>query len=103
MNPPYKVVWTDRALADVLKIRAYMEDIWSSREVNSFLDTLAKKEQLISKQPRAFPLLGTKKEVRYTVLSKQVTIYYRIESNPERVRILSVFDTRQDPEKLNLG
>ena len=53
---------------------------------------------LISQNPELFPESKVLENARRSVLSKQITIYYRVESL--KIEILHVFDTRQNPRKL---
>lgn len=100
MRAPYKVIWAEEALQNVAAIFDYLINNWGQKEANHFLEQLKEREILLSQQPKAFPLLGKKDGFRRSVLTKQIVIYYKFEN--EAVKIRSLFDTRQDPDKLNL-
>lgn len=102
MSSPYKVIWMDEALENVDGIVSYLDSQWSQKEVDAFLEKLRNREMLIAIHPKAFRLTG-RKNVRASVLSSHITLFYTIESDPVHIRIQSVFDTRQDPDKLNPG
>lgn len=95
-----RVVWTDEAIKELKTITYYLEQHWTEKELNKFYNILEQQIALISQHPKAFHLIG-KKDVRASVLAKQTTIFYTLETDLKQIRIQSVFDTRQDPEKLN--
>lgn len=100
MASDYKVIWSDEALKNVTAIIDWLDEQWTQREVNTFLKRLAEAERLLSKFPKAFPSTENGDGYRRLVLTKTVVIYYKSEG--ENVKIRTVFDTRQDPDKLNL-
>jgi plasmid stabilization system protein ParE len=99
MDSFYKVIWNDEALQNVTEIMAYLIENWSQKEVDHFIDKLQQREILLSHQPKAFPLSQKGGNYRRSVLTSQISIYYKFED--ETIKIQSVFDTRQDPDKLN--
>jgi plasmid stabilization system protein ParE len=54
--------------------------------------------ELIKENPQIFPKSGHSKEIRHSVISKQVSLYYRIED--QSIHVVSVFDNRQNPNRL---
>lgn len=101
MNPGYKIIWTDEASQNVDDVITYLENNWGQQEANNFIVKLKARISLISKHPDLFQKTELFKNVRRSVLTKQNTIYYRLE-NDHHIEILSVFDTRQAPEKLSI-
>lgn len=101
MQTSYQIIWTDEALRNLQSILNYLAGKWSSREVDQFLEKLEEREKILSQQPRAFPLSKKGGGNRRSVLTRQITIYYKFEDNVVKIR--SVFDTRQDPDSLNLA
>jgi hypothetical protein len=53
---------------------------------------------LIQKDPEIFPKSEANKKIRKCVISKQTTLYYNF--NNQEIRLLSLFDTRQNPSKI---
>ncbi|MBU1370338.1 MAG: type II toxin-antitoxin system RelE/ParE family toxin [Bacteroidetes bacterium] len=97
MKNTFNVIWSKRAKTDLKKIIDYFEENWTEKEIGTFFRKLDKQILIIQKQPNAFP--ATKhKNVRRSVLSRQTTIYYDILK--DSVRIITLFDTRQSPEKI---
>lgn len=94
-----EVIWSKRAKTDLISIVDYLEQNWTEKEVANFFRKLDKHISTIQNQPNAFPA-SPQNNVRRSVLSKQTTIYYHVLKNS--VRIVTLFDTRQRPDKLEL-
>ncbi|HKL36215.1 MAG TPA: hypothetical protein VJ899_07980, partial [Salegentibacter sp.] len=65
----------------------------------NFIKRLDDYLQIIKQEPESFPESEKVSGLRRCVITKQTSIYY--EFNDKEIRILSFFDTRQDPDKLN--
>jgi plasmid stabilization system protein ParE len=74
-----------------------LESEWGSTARKRFLTKLEKSVFAISKFPKAFPE-SRYKGIRKCVVTHQTTLFYRIKSN--QVEIITVFDNRQNPERL---
>jgi plasmid stabilization system protein ParE len=92
-----KVVWSSEAVENLEKIIAYLEEKWSEKEIKKFIKKLEKQISVIKKQPLSFPK-SQLIEARKSVLSKQTTIYYKVFEDV--IYIVTIFDNRQNPEKL---
>jgi hypothetical protein len=55
---------------------------------------------LLSTDAAAFPFADRSKQIQRCLLTKHNTLFF-IETE-EEVKILTIFDTRQDPEKLSI-
>ena len=53
---------------------------------------------IILKNPETFRKSDINKNIRKCVISKQTTLYYKF--NNSEIRLLSLFDTRQNPSKI---
>jgi len=99
MRSTYRVIWSKRAASDLQSIVEYLEENWTDKEIRSFFKKFDLAIQAVKSYPEAFPA-AKKNKVRRVVLTKQITMYYDVLE--EEIRIVSIFDTRQNPEKLNL-
>lgn len=90
-----------RANQDARAVVEYLETHWSRKIVQRFLWQLREEQQRIAKNPELNPASSKDKNIRRAVLNKQLTIYYRIES--DCIRILTLWDNRRNPEDLNLN
>lgn len=98
MSTGYKIIWSEEADQNVDAVLDYLENNWSEREVSNFITKLQERISLISEQPKLFPKSELIEGARRSVLTKQITVYYRLYS--QQIEIIYVFDTRQDPDRL---
>lgn len=96
----YKVTISQRAQANLMQILDYLEQNWSEKVKNSFLQKLRRVVGLISHNPYLFPASFRKNDIHKCVLTKHNVIYYRIVD--DEVEIITIHDTRQKPDKLKL-
>jgi plasmid stabilization system protein ParE len=93
-----ELIFTERSLKDIKNISEFITAKWSIRVNLMFLNKLKSNFDLLLINPEIFPPIEQKK-LSKCVVSKQTTIFYKIEKN--QIIIVSVFDTRQNPLKIN--
>ncbi len=98
MKNTYKLIWSDEALNNLKGIIDYLENRWSEREIKKFAQLLDKQLKLINDNPFLFAESDKSNGLRKSVLSRQTTIYYRIIDF--EIRIVTLFDNRQNPNRL---
>ena len=98
MQSGYKIIWSDEALQNLLKIIEYLNYQWSKKEIHKFVKKLDNRINLISENSLIFPTSQTKKNIRKSVLTKQISLFYQI--NKKTVEIITLFDNRSDPDKI---
>jgi plasmid stabilization system protein ParE len=89
--------FSQRSLFEINIIADYIENKWSEKSKIKFLNILNKNFNHIQKNPELFPVSEFEK-LRKCVVSKQTSIFFIIEKN--KIYIVSVFDTRQNPVKI---
>jgi plasmid stabilization system protein ParE len=94
-----KVLWTEEANKNLSNIIKYLEDNWTKREIEKFLKKLNKQISIIQSQPDSFPKTNNY-NVRRSVVAKQITLFYSI--SQDTLNIVSLFDNRQNPQKLKI-
>jgi plasmid stabilization system protein ParE len=92
-----KVNLSETALKNIQEIKLYLISKWSERIYLQFKTKLETNLHLISRNPELYPKSG--KNIYKCLLIKQITIFYRF--NASEIQILSLFDTRQKPTKIN--
>lgn len=95
-----QIIWSPAADIDFADILACLSKKWSNKVVNQFIDTVDVYLQFISVNPKMFPLINKKLNVRKCVLTKQNSLFYR--ELKDSVELIRIFDTRQNPKKLRL-
>ena len=81
------------------KLFDYLVAKWSVKVKSEFIKKLDKSILAIREQPESFPSSEKGKGLRKCVVTKQTTLYYRFDK--EKIKIVTLFDTRQSPKKLN--
>ena len=76
----------------------YLEINWPEKVKIDFLKKLDNAIETIKLFPEAFPLSKEKNGLHKFILTPHNTIYYRIE--PNRIEIVLIFDSRQNPKKV---
>ncbi len=99
MRNTYKIIWTSRALSDLKNTIAYLEENWTSREIQKFALLLDLQLNRLKIYPNLFPESHRYKKIRKSVLTRQVSMYYRVVN--QEIQIISLFDNRQNPKKLD--
>jgi len=93
-----ELIFSQRSLKEIKDISEFNIARWSSRVNLKFLQKLKSNFDILIINPEIFPPNKYNK-LRKCVVSKQTTIYYKIEKN--QIVIVSVFDTRQNTTKIN--
>ena len=93
-----KIIISKNASKSLQDIADYIEYKWSLKTRYEFIDKFGKNIKLIQSNPESFPKSTINNDLHKCVITKQTSIFYKFNSNT--IRILQVFDTRQDPNKL---
>lgn len=92
------IEFTLRAEKSFENILSYIETKWSTKRKIDFLKKFDKSILAILLHPESFPCSEKNKMIRKCVLTRQTAFYYVFSS--EKITIINVFDTRQNPNKL---
>jgi len=93
-----KIIFSRRSKLQLEELVEYLEYRFSLLTKEKFISRLDSFVGLIQRDPEIFPKSKANKDVRKCVISKQTTLYYNF--NNQEIRLLSLFDTRQDPTKI---
>jgi plasmid stabilization system protein ParE len=99
MKSTFKIIWTSRALSDLKNIVTYLEENWTVKEIQKFARLLDLQLNRLIIHPFLFPNSNKYKKIRKSVLTRQISIYYRVTNH--EIQIITLFDNRQNPNKLN--
>jgi len=92
-----KVIWTPVALKSLQQTVDFLAEQWNGSVVDEFLNQLDYRIAQIQSNPElAHGFL--KSEFRQLLIHKSVSLFYR--NSPEHIKLLLVWDNRQDPEGL---
>lgn len=95
MKNGYKILWTKEANNNLESILKYLEENWTVKEIRKFSQKLNTRINIIKQNPKAYPFLISKIELRKSVLTRQTTIYYKVKK--DSIIIVALFDNRKKP------
>ncbi|MGB0880643.1 MAG: type II toxin-antitoxin system RelE/ParE family toxin [Polaribacter sp.] len=93
-----QVIWSPASEKDFEKILEYLQLRWNSKTISKFINKIDDIILLIRKDPKIFPIINKKLQIRKSVITKQNTLYYR--EIHKGIEIVRLFDSRQDSKKL---
>ena len=92
-----KLEFSDRSLKEIRNTVDYLKVKWSERISDNFLKELKRNIDLIQINPELFPI-SEFEGLSKCVISKQTSVFFIIKN--DTIYIVSVFDTRQNPNKI---
>ena len=93
-----EVALTLIAEEDYAKVVNYLASEWGDKVLDSFVARFQKVISILEEDAGRYPFVNESKNARKCVVTKHNVIYF-IETD-DLVKIITVFDTRQDPDKL---
>lgn len=99
MKNIYRIIWSDASLNNLKSIIEYLQNNWTEREIKKFAQLLDNRISFLTSNPYSFPATNHPMKLRKIVISKQISIFYQPFEN--HVRIVSLFDNRRNPAKIN--
>jgi len=93
-----EVIWSPESEHDLAVIINYLITEWSLEIARNFLKDIEYHINNITKRPKLHPIIYKKPEFRKCVISKHNSLIYSYKV--DKVYILRIFDTRQNPNKL---
>ena len=94
-----EIILTPFAESNYDDIITYLINKWGLKVANNFALRFREIIEIISKTPEIYPTINKVKRVQKCVVTKHNIVYFIQKQNA--ITIISVFDTRQSPEKLS--
>jgi plasmid stabilization system protein ParE len=94
-----EIILTPIAEEDFNNVIEYLTYKWGITVTNDFIDRFAEATSLISGNPGLFRFVDKNKQMQRCIVTKHNIIYFT--ETEDLIKILTVFDTRQDPSKLD--
>jgi len=95
----YIVIWSPNARITYYRILEYLEQNWTIKEIEAFINRTEQVIKHINQSPLHYPYSKLSDSYR-CVFIKQVSLFYRIKQ--QEIELLIFWDNRQDPAKLLL-
>ena len=94
-----KIIWTENSLEDLRIIISYLKKEWPEKTLTNFSKQLFGIIGLIRKYPGLGKVYDITLNIRKIMITKHYYLFYS--SDNEKLYLLNIFDTRQNPDKLN--
>lgn len=92
-----QIEWTSNALQDYEQIINYLLKEWSVNAASDFVKRAEERIHILSLLPNVGIASVKYPSIRSILITKHNRLYYELTS--EKIVILDIFDTRQDPQK----
>lgn len=80
----------------------YLEKNWSKTELLQFNRKTELVIQAIQKNPGIIAPSSKHKSIRRAIIDKNNSLYYQVDKKNRKIYLLTFFDNRQNPERLQL-
>lgn len=100
MEFPENVKLSQSAKEDIENISQYLNREWGKSVLAKFLFKVNWIINQIAINPKQYPVINSRLKIRRCVITKQNTLYYIYVDG--KIRIVRIYDTRQDPDKLKI-
>lgn len=87
-----------RAMNKLAILLDFLENEWSLKAKNNFIQKLDKSLKHIQKLPESFPESQKIKGLRKCVVTRQTTIFYKYTDT--KIYVVIIFDNRMNPKSL---
>ena len=91
-----KIIYTQKVIRDIEQTVNWLEENASLQSAQNLLVDIENLEDRLSKYPESGRPTSNE-NIRYLIVQEHKILFYRY--NSKSVRVLSLFDTRQDPKK----
>ncbi len=95
------VFLSELAESKLTQLLAYLLEEWNVKTRNKFIQKLTDKINQISSQPDSCTKSTEYEGLYKCVVTKQTTFCYQVLVESNEIEIITLFDTRQNPDKLN--
>lgn len=96
-----RVFLSELAENKLLDLTDYLLKKWSLKVKNDFVDKFSNRITQIALYPESCIQSNDFEGLYRCVVSKQTTFFYRVDFVKEEIEIITLFDTRQTPDKLS--
>jgi len=97
------IIWSAKAKISFLIVLDYLNENWTKKEIIQFNLRTQITINAIQKNPGIFPASIKHKEIRKAIVDKNNSFYYKIDFYRQEIHLLTFYDSRQDPKKLNFN
>ena len=100
METEFCILWSKESKFQFDRIVLYLREEWTEKEVNKFVAQIKDFERIVVKFPEIYAESSKKAGLRRAVLSKHNSVIYKIDWDKSLIRVYTIFNNRQHPDKL---
>ena len=97
----FEIVWTKKSISTFEKRIEYLEKHFTKKEIFYFTKRVSDFLKIVSQNPISFKKSNKLANVHIGLISKQVSLIYRVNIQESRVELISFIDNRQNPKSNN--
>lgn len=95
-----KIYWASQAELTYAQNLEYLSKRWNAKVISDFFDITDDMLTKIAKNPSLFPIYDKQSNIRYCVLHKAITIYFK--DSDDDIYLITFWNTYQNPDALLL-
>jgi plasmid stabilization system protein ParE len=95
-----KIIWSDESIKTFDDNIDYLNAFWSRREVSKFLKQVDYVISRLQEFPESFNPSLKNKRIRRARINSYITLYYRYNKLQNKIILLSFWNVKQDPSKI---
>lgn len=95
-----EVRWSSRADSDYDHIISHLLENWTKKEAVRFIKNTEQTVQRIIQYPSIGPKSDQQPEIRKSIITKQITMFYQVKG--DILHVIALWNTLQDTSKLKL-
>jgi plasmid stabilization system protein ParE len=76
-----EIVWTKRADKKFLRILEYLNEVWGQKVTEAFIQRTYNFLDILIDFPEIGPIQNSSRNIRGFTLTRQVTVFYRLDDN----------------------
>jgi len=93
----HKVIWSELAINTYISNIEYLEREWTQQEINNFIVAVSERISLLSVHPRIGSPTTRRKNIRKTLINKNILLIYRHKPRKKEIELVRFFNTHQLP------
>lgn len=94
------VFLSELAKINLKQLTKYLEEQWGDKVKAEFLIKLTRRIEQISSYPESCPKSMQFGGIYKCIITKQTTLFYRVNFDKDEIEIITLLDSRQDPDRL---
>lgn len=96
----YNIIWSDEAIKTFDSNIIFLEREWNKNVVKKFVVNVFNTIETIQLNPLLYKQFYKTKRIRSAIITKQITLFYRINKSKKVIELITFWNNHKDPKKL---